>query len=470
VREAGLALATPPDDAMQAIFDAGTKVGERAHELFPGGVLVDEKPWEHAEAVARTRRLMADALVPAIFEAAFEHEGVRIRVDVLERLPGGAWGLREVKSTSSVKDVHLDDLAVQCFVLEGAGLSVGSSQLIHIDTTYVRGEDDIEWEAFFARADCDAEMVDALRRVTERVSRFHAVLAEPAAPAIEPGFHCRKPYDCEFWDHCTRDKPKDWIRYLPRLQEARFLELSGEGYDRIGELPAEAVLTAMQSRVRDVMQSGDPFVSPDLHAALADAGPPAWYLDFETANPSIPLYAGTRPFEIVPFQWSLHHVDAAGSVTHRDFLAEGNGDPRRAFCESLLEALSADGAPVHVYSAYEDSRLGELADEFPSLSAGLNAIRARLFDQLPLIRQHVYHARFAGSFSIKKVAPALIPTFAWDNLEGITGGSAAAAAWPRLERGEFEAEEASRKREALIAYCARDTLAMVELHRALKEL
>jgi hypothetical protein len=464
------ALAAPPDAATQARFDAGTEVGECAHALFPGGVLVEEKPWQHEQALARTQRLMADATVPAIFEAAFEHEGVRIRVDVLERLPGGAWGLREVKMSASLKDEHLDDLAVQRWVLEGAGLRVASSELIHVDTSCECGEAGIDWKRFFARVPCDAEIEEPLRRVPERVRRFHEVLREREAPAIEPGFHCSKPYDCEFWQHCTRDKPEDWIRYLPSLQEPRFLELGGAGHERISQLPADAKLSNTQQRVRDVLQSGEPFVSPDLHEALSSAGPPAWYLDFETANPAIPMFAGTHPYQVLPFQWSLHRVDANGHVSHQFFLAEGPDDPRRAFCESLLEALPADAAPIHVYSSYEATRLRELAAEFPSLAAGLDAIAARLFDQLSLVRQHLYHPGFDCSFSIKQVAPALAQGFGWDDLHDIAEGTAAAAAWPLLARGELEADLAARTREALLAYCARDTLAMVELHRALREL
>jgi len=462
------ALATPTSASQQAIFDAGSEVGEQAHRLFPGGVLVDEKPWRHAEAVAWTQSLMGDPSVPAIFEAAFEYEGVRIRVDVLERLAGDAWGLREVKSSTQVKPENLDDLAVQRFVLEGADLRIASSELVHIDNRYELGPDGIDWPAFFARTDCGGELAAARAAVPERVRRFHAVLAEPEMPAIEPGFQCSRPYRCEFWEHCTRNKPEDWVKHLPRLSPERFDAMRRAGHERISELPANIELSATQARVRDVVQSGRPFVSPELPQALAAAGPPAWYLDFETANPAIPMFAGTRPYQMLAFQWSLHHLDADDQLSHQAFLAEGPDDPRRAFCESLLEALPADGAPIHVYSPFEATRLSDLAGHFPDLAAGLDAIRARLFDQLLVMREHVYHAGFAGSYSIKHVAPALAPGFGWDDLEDIAEGTAAAAAWPRLARGELRGNAAARTRQALLDYCARDTLAMVELHRAVR--
>ena len=85
-------------------MDIGWEIGRKAHLLFPGGALIDEEWWQHTQAVARTIALMTDERVPAIFEGAFEFEGIRIRVDVLERLANGAWGLREVKSSTGPKD------------------------------------------------------------------------------------------------------------------------------------------------------------------------------------------------------------------------------------------------------------------------------------------------------------------------------------------------------------------------------
>ncbi len=229
-------------------------------------------------------------------------------------------------------------------------------------------------------------------------------------------------------------------------------------------------LTDGQVRIRDTLRSGELYVSTGLAAALEGTGPPACYLDFETANPAIPLYSGTRPYQTVPFQWSLHRVDEDLQVTHRAFLAEGADDPRRAFCESLLEVLPSDGTPVHVYSHFEATQLGGLINEFPDLAPGLTEIRDRLLDLLPVVRQHVYHPEFGCSFSIKAVAPALVPDLRWDDLGAISEGSAAAAVWPSLVCGKLGEAEAASLRTALRSYCERDTLALVEVHRALREL
>jgi hypothetical protein len=186
-----------------------------------------------------------------------------------------------------------------------------------------------------------------------------------------------------------------------------------------------------------------------------------------------PLYEGTRPYQALPFQWSLHRLDAAGAQTHRAFLADGREDPRRAVASSLLEAAAASEDPIVVWSGYESRVLGELAAALPDLAAPLAALRARLRDLAETTRRSVYHPGFAGSFSIKDVAPALVPGFGWDDLAeatGIADGTTAAFAFERIAAGESSALEEASVRAALLAYCGRDTEALVAVHRALRKL
>ena len=462
-------LAAEQDASVAARLEAGTEIGRHARALFSGGVLVDEEAWQHDEAVTRTQALLADLAVPAIFEAAFVHARVRIRVDVLERLPGGAWGVREVKSGTGVKDVHLPDVAVQRFVLEGAGLSVPSVEIIHVDRNYIRGDSGIDWQAFFKRADVTADVKPLMKSVPARVEELHRVLGLPDTPAIEPDRHCSSPYDCEFWEHCTRDKPEDWIFYLP-VQPDRFEALRAAGIERIVDIPDDFPLSERQERVRTVLRSGMPFISPDLAQALDGFGPPADYLDFETVNPDIPLYPGTRPYEHIPFQWSLHRVEADGHVEHHEFLASGRVDPRRELAEKLLLTLGKEKRPILVYSHFEARVLGDLVSALPDLAQEIDQVRGRLCDLLLVVRRHVYHGAFRGSFSLKDVAPALVPDFGYEDLAGVSHGLAAGVAFLRLAHGELGSpEEEERIRAALLAYCERDTMALVALHRTMRE-
>jgi hypothetical protein len=453
-------------DALLARLDEGAEIGRRARELFADSVLVEEN---HGEAVARTRALLSDPRVGAIFEGAFEHDGVRIRVDVLERLPGGAWGLREVKASTRLRDVHLHDVALQRFVLEAAGAPLGSVEVVHVDPDYVRGEDGIDWARFFRRVDVRDDTAALLPDIPARVVAHDRVLELAAAPVVEPGPHCFRPYGCDFWDHCTAAKPTDWVFRLPWLDDELRERLAAAGIDRIADIPDDFPLGPMQDRARRAWRTCSLQVEPDLVAALAVAGPPADYVDFETALPAIPLYAGTRPYQHVPFQWSLHRLEAAGRVTHAEFLADARSDPRPAFADALLAALRESNGPVLVWSSFESDRLAELADTLPARAAEIAAVRARLVDLLPVVRAHVYHPAFMGSFSIKRVAPVLSPGVGYDDLEGVADGTAAATALARLARGMVEsADEQAALRRALLAYCKRDTLALLEVHAELR--
>jgi hypothetical protein len=452
-------------------LDFGQDIGRRAHLLFPGGKAVTKEPWEHDQAVVRTAALLADSNVPAIFEAAFEYDDIRIRVDVLERLSDDTWGLREVKSSGGLKHHYIDDIALQTYVLRGAGVTISSIELLHVNTAYVRGAGGIAWPEFFARLDVDEAVATALVDLPSRLPAMRESLNATTLPEVEPGPQCGSPYPCEFWGRCTADKPIDWISYMPCLSQARAKELKECGIEAISAIPPDFPLSTRQEIIRDAIATKRPFVAPDLARRLHGYGPPACYLDFEAMMPPIPLYEGTRPYQTIAFQWSLHILDEDGTVHHRDFLADGNDDPRRLFAETLIEAMAGSNTPIVVYSAYEQTQLEKLAQTFPDLRTSIDAIIGRLVDLLPVMRSGVYFPEAGFSNSIKSVGPALCPDFTYDDLEDIADGMAASAAFLQLASGRLALpEEAKRLRSALRAYCQRDTLAMVEVHRALRRL
>jgi hypothetical protein len=223
--------------------------------------------------------------------------------------------------------------------------------------------------------------------------------------------------------------------------------------------------------IRDATASGTPYIVTDLGRLLDAFGPPACYLDFEAMMPPIPLYEGSRPYQTIPFQWSLHTVDADGVLYHQEFLADGRNDPRRQFAETLIDALAYSDDPIIVYSAYEQTRIKELAADFPDLSTALSGLIVRLADLLPIVRTAIYFPEFEFSNSIKSVAPALCPGFSYDDLDGVADGGAASGAFLQLASGALTApSEVADLRTQLLAYCEHDTLAMVEVHRALARL
>ncbi len=459
--------ARPPEAGELERRAEGREIGRGAQRCYPGGVEVEER--DFGAAHARTRVLLEDPNVPAIFEAAFEHGGVRVRADLLERLPDGRFGLREVKSAGALRPEHLDDLALQLWVLRGAGLALASAELWLVDATRPAEPGGIDWSQYFVRRDVLEEATFLAEDVAEQLDQQRAWLAG-GEPERAPSPHCRAPRPCEFLEHCTAGLPEDWIGRLPGLRSAEYEALRERGVLTIAAIPDSFPLKPRQARARQAQRGDGLVVAPGLAEALAGSGPPAAYLDFEATSAARPIFPGTTPFQQVPFQWSLHRVDASGALAHAEFLAPAAGDPRRPFAESLLAELARDDSPIHVYSGYEARVLDSVAAAYPDLAAGLAALVARLVDLLEVVRDHVYASRFAGSFSIKRVAPALVPGFGYDDLDGIADGGRAALAIGALLRGTLDAQAEARVRAELRAYCARDTLALVELHRALRVL
>ena len=260
------------------------------------------------------------------------------------------------------------------------------------------------------------------------------------------------------------------LKHLPRLSAARQDELNALGVESISAIPDDFPLSRRQAIIRDVTRNKKPWVDSQLSDRLKSFGPPAYYLDFEAFSAAVPLYIGSRPYQAVPFQWSLHHVDACGAVTHRDFLARPETDPRRAFAETLLAALSETTLPIIVYSSYEKVRLADLAAQFPDLSKAIRGVVRRLADLLPVVRGCIYYPQFGFSSSIKSVAPALSSDVTYDDLEKISDGSSASTAFWLMASGRAEPATWPQTQNALRAYCHRDTWALLRVHQTLTAL
>ncbi|MEE8126705.1 MAG: DUF2779 domain-containing protein [Nitrospirales bacterium] len=453
-------LATPPPPDRRAIMDMGTDVGVVARQYFPNGMLVEETHRQIPSALRTTEKLVADPTVPAIFEGAFVWQGVLVRVDILERVDATRWRLIEVKATSKVKATHLDDLAIQAAVLEGAGVSVADCLLMHLNTQYVFLGGELNLDELFALEKMTEEVQARRPFIQPQLQAMWDVLLQPQPPLIAPDGHCSQPYECPFWDHCTKEKSSRWVFHLPGSSKLQKL-LMEEGIETIDEIPAHIQLTQTQQRVKDNME----WISPLLRARLQSVRYPVHHLDFETFMPAIPVFAHTRPYRPIPFQWSNHIEYADGNVRHHHFLCTDGRDPREELAASLLTSLGEAGT-VCVYSEYERFLLFALGDVLPHLKSALSKVVRRLWDLLAVIQQHYYHPAFQGSFSIKTVLPALVPNLAYEDL-AIQNGAVAAVMYQKMVFGETDLMERADIAQALQEYCGRDTWAMVELRRVL---
>ena len=460
-------FATPPDEHTQAILDQGTQMGELARKRYPGGVLVEADYRHVPEALRRTAELVADPSVHAIFEGAFQYERVLIRVDILERMmipDSGAtwWRLIEVKSSTKVKGPHCDDLALQTYVLGGAGLLLAGSCLMHVNNQYVYLGGEIAINDLFVVRDVTQEVSRRLGDVPARLAEMKSMLLLPLAPAIEPSGHCHVPYECSFWEHCTEHKSDRWIGYLPGDQKTISV-LVRTGVDTIDEIPRGFPLTAVQQRMKDNRE----WISPALKKVVDTLRYPIHHVDFETFMPGIPRFPLTRPYQTIPTQWSNHILAEDGTLRHEEYLCMEAQDPREELVAALIDSVGTEGH-ICVYSGYERAILEKLAQVLPAFRQELQDMITRLWDLFPVVRDYYYHPEFHGSFSIKSVAPALAPELTYHDLE-IQAGGVAAIQYDRMVFRETDWVEKVRIREALLKYCERDTLAMVELRRVLEQ-
>jgi predicted RecB family nuclease len=445
------------DPHLQAVFDRGHRVGALARARVPGGVLIDLAHDAYEERLAATRRALEQG-VPAVFEAAFRADSVYVSVDILERRPEG-FCLTEVKSTTRVKDEHLPDVAVQAHVARRAGLPVTRVEIMHLNRACAYPD----LSDLFVRADVTARAEARLAAIPAEMATMAAMLGGPR-PDVAIGDHCSKPHECPFTERCWPALPAHHVSTLYRMQRRALAALDEQGYQTIFDLPEDTALAATADRQRRAVQAGRIVVEPRLARALSACVPPMAFLDFETVGLAIPVWNGCHPYDALPVQWSCHVEDAAGRMTQHAWLADGPGDPRPELAERLLAACEPARTIAAYNASFERGCILRLAEGAPHLAPRLTRIAERLVDLLPIVRNHVYHPGFGGSFSLKSVLPALVPELGYDDLAISEGATASVELERLLFRGEELAPaETEQLRGDLMRYCDLDTLGLVRL-------
>jgi len=456
-----------PDAASVARMAAGHKIGILARDLFPGGVEArPSHPYDPAAAAQRTRALIAgDA--PAIFEATLHSgNGLRAAVDILARGRRG-WRLIEVKSSTSVKDDHLPDVAFQLHVARLAGVEIEAVEILHLNSDYAR-RGPLDVSTLFTTSPVTAEAEALQPAVAVAAVELQRQLDAGRRPETPIGPHCLRPRDCDCMDICWTGVPVESVLDIAHLTWEKKFHLYDHGIRLIEDVPADYELPKGSRRHVDAHQAGRSIIdSAGLRGFLKGLTFPVFLLDFETVAPAIPLWDGTRPYQQIPFQYSLHVLPGADSVAdHSGFLAEPGPDPRPALLASLLPATADAGSILAYHMPFELGVMQQLAEAFPDLRA---EIEQRLTSMDDLIRPfrawQFWLPEMGGSFSIKSVAPAIAPELTYEGLE-VADGMTASLTFERLITG-MESAEVARLQAALETYCERDTLAMVRVLQAI---
>jgi len=409
-------------EGQQSIFDTGHNVGFLAQQLFPDGIDASRGAHEKVnEAISYTLELIKNGQ-KVIYEAAFSDGETLCYMDILV-MENNEWRAYEVKASTGVKDYHVMDAAFQYYVITRSGLPLADIFLVHINNQYIRhGEIDVQ--QLFTKVLMTETILPMQEDIPGQLKSLQEMLDAGIVPDIEMGFQCTHPYDCDFLEFCRKSFPVD---------------------------PASSIQDPA-SRDQEALD--------EFKAGLEY---PLYFMDFETIFPAVPIHDESRPYQQIPFQFSLHIQRSENASTeHYEFLGTPPVDPRPAFIEELLVRLDNSGSIIVWNQGFEMNRLREIARDFPDYALRIEPLFERFADlMVPFRRKHLYKPEMNGSYSLKAVLPALVPDLSYSALEIQEGGSASLT----YESLYYDTgmESIRQKRENLLEYCKLDTLSMVRI-------
>ncbi len=457
------------DGAQISLYNSGTNVGELACGLFPGGVEVEFTKDDFNAMLSKTKALIANG-TEVIYEATFSEEGIFAMADILVRR-GEKWDVYEVKGSTGVKGVHVDDAAIQWYALSKT-IELNRAFIVHVNNQYVR-DGELDVQQLFAIADITDQVQQKQYETEARLEEMREML-QHMEPEIDIGTHCSAPYDCEFRDHCWKDVPSPSIFNLYWMNGAKKFEMYYNGMMTYDDIPEDFRLTATQALQVTTVKTQTPYVNTKIIKDFLDTIQyPINFFDFETFQNAIPRFDDQGPYMKIPFQYSLHILHEDGTMEHKEFLGDENSDPRGALITQMLTDITQTGSIVAYNQSFEMGRIKELATYQPERSDELVALNERFVDLIvPFKKRGYYHPDFNGSFSIKSVLPAMFPNndeLNYKKLGTIQNGGDAMDTFAKLHLLKDKSQLAAIKKD-LLAYCHLDTLAMVRIWEKLHQI
>ena len=465
------------DENVKARMAAGNEVGDLAMSLFGDYIDVTEYKDDRIDLnrmIEKTKEEMKKG-TQNICEASFLYNGLYCAVDILRKEEDG-YSIYEVKSsTHDDKDVYFADIAYQKYVLEHCGISVINTYLVVINNEYVY-DGTLKVDELFKITDVKEGVEDQYLNVEMNLKTAEKILQSDIEPDIDLDLHCNKPYRCGFWKYCSRNLPNPSVFNLYRIKFKDAISFYKEGitsYEQLEADPRIKNLTQLKQIDYELHDKGIYTDKAVISEFLDKCTYPLYFLDFETEQPVIPKYIGTKPYQQIPFQYSLHYIEKeGGELKHKEFLGISGQDPRRALAEQLCEDIPYDACTMAYNKMFECGRIKELADSFPDLADHLLNIERNIIDLLDPFRQGGYYCKaMGGSFSIKSVLPAMFPNDSeldYHNLEGVHNGGEAMSIYPKIQY--MDEDEQRIARHNLLKYCELDTYAMVKVWQQLNKL
>ncbi|MBR6331737.1 MAG: DUF2779 domain-containing protein [Dehalococcoidales bacterium] len=459
-----------PTQLTQFYLTQGTDIGILAQQLFPKGRAIRI---DNFSANLRDSQTFMSLGIP-LFEASFLSDRIYARADILEPTEEGAWNLYEVKSSTAVKEEHLNDISFQKYVFEKAGLNIKSCSLIVINNHYVF-DGTLDIRQLFKIENVDEKIEALLPEIPRQVSSMLDIMDRNICPQTKIHPLCKGNRYCEMLEVCTGNLPKNNVTSLVFDSENNGIALLNKGITAIKDIPDGFELPAKQQIQRDCIITNKAFIDKEnIKSFLDGLTYPLYALDFETVQGAVPLYSNSRPYQSVPFQYSLHvKYHENDELHHYEFLHDGPTDPRPALLKQLKSDIGTEGTILVYYDEFEKGRLKEAATDFPENKEWIEAVISRIKDLfLPFKAFHYYHPDQCGSVSLKKVLPALTGV-SYQDME-INKGEVAPAAFMKCYFDDLTTEtERSHIRTELLKYCSLDTeglfLIIQELRRLIEK-
>lgn len=453
--------------ATEGRFAQGHEIGALATRLFPCGREAAPGKYYAGDTVPPTMDLVQQRI--PIFEAGFVQNHAYVKVDVLNPVGEDQWDIYEVKSTTGYSaEKHLADVAIQKYTVEGNGLKVRNCYLMHVNNKYVR-QGEVDPDGLLVKVDISDEVEMFIDRVGGDLGRMLEIIRKKECPDIPVGPYCLEIRDCDLYPVCWDVLPEHHPVTLYSGKQKGFELLEG-GLIDLANIGDDAHLTFKQKIQIEAIKSGE--IQLDVSKVndfLDRLEYPLSFLDFETLGSAVPLYDSTRPYQSIPFQFSLHVVSAPGAdPAHYDFLAEGTDDPRTTVLAALRTAMPPTGSVIAYNASFEKRVLRELAMFDPSCDKWVEDVNRRMADLLvPFNSFAVYHPDQHGSASMKAVLPALTG-YSYEDLD--IGGEDAGYEFIRITFGEADDEDIRRTRTTMEEYCKLDTEGMLHIVDQLQKL
>ncbi len=447
------------------------KTGQNVGEIAKG-IFGDYTDIAYDKDMAKRVEMTKDALDDGseiITEASFLFDDNFCSVDILKNLSDGV-EIYEVKSSTEIKDVYLDDISYQYFVLEKCNLNVKKAAIVYINNEYIRG-DELDLNQLFRIEDITdiaRQKQDEIKSNIDAIRDFmqnHGPLSEPSS---EIDMHCFNPYECEFWDYCTRDLPKPNVFDIHGMWKSKKIEKYHEGKVSFEDLKNEKLNPKYLQQIDFEINGREPKINMQAICDVLDSLKyPLYFIDYETCQHAIPEFPKTKPYQQIPFQYSLHIIrNEGGPLEHREFLADENDENMiRTFAESMIGDMDGDGSVIVYNKAFESSRNREIGEMYPEYKSEMERFNSNIVDlMVPFKSRDYYTKEMKGSYSIKYVLPALYPDdpdLDYHALPVVHNGGEASAAFLTLK--DKTADEREEIRHGLLEYCKLDTLAMVKI-------